>query len=243
MKDVYQSITDQIIQQLEQGVRPWLKPWSASHLEGRVALPLRHNGVAYRGINVISLWLMASLKGYRAARWMTFKQAIDLGGCVRKGEKGSLTVYADSIKRMEKDEVSGEENATEIHYLKGYTVFNVEQIEGLPETFYDKPVPRGEPLPRIAHADAFFAATGARIAHGGDRAYYAQGSDHIQMPPLETFKDAESYYATLAHARIGPCTPRASTAVSGAPGGAMKATPKKNSWPNSAAPSFAPTST
>ena len=198
-RDVYQNITDKIISQLEQGVRPWLQPWNASHMDGRVALPLRHNRVAYRGVNVIALWMQAMEKGYSAPIWMTFKQAIDLGGCVRKGEKGTLSVYADKITRSEIDAETGEESPFDIHYMKGYTVFNVEQIDGLPETYYCKPAPRSETLPRIEHAERFFAATGAQIRHGGDRAYYAIGTDHIQMPPFEAFRDAESYYATLAH--------------------------------------------
>lgn len=198
-RDAYQTITDQIVNQLEQGVRPWQRPWDASHMEGRVVLPRRHNGMAYRGVNVLSLWMQALDKGYSAPIWMTFKQAIDLGACVRKGEKGSLTVFADKITRSETDAKTGEESPFEIHYMKGYTVFNVEQIEGLPAHYYGKPEPRGDVLPRIAHAESFFAATGASIRHGGDRAYYASGSDHIQIPPFEAFRDAESYYAVLAH--------------------------------------------
>jgi antirestriction protein ArdC len=198
-RDVYQSITDQIVAELEKGVRPWHQPWSASHMDGRVALPLRHGGVPYRGVNIINLWMAALEKGYSAPVWMTFKQAIDLGACVRKGEKGTLTVYADKITRTAKDESTGAENPHEIPYMKGYTVFNVEQNDGLPAKYYGKPAPRFEPLPRIAHAEAFFAATRAAIRHGGNRAYFARGTDHIQMPPFEAFRDRESYYATLAH--------------------------------------------
>jgi antirestriction protein ArdC len=198
-RDIYQSITDQIVAELEKGVRPWQKPWSASHMDGRVVLPLRHNGVAYRGVNILTLWMAAMAKGYSAPIWMTFKQAIDLGGCVRRGEKGSLTIYADTITRTETDSASGEEADRDIHYMKGYTVFNVEQIDGLPERYHLKPAPRLEPLPRIAHADAFFTSTAADIRHGGNSAYYSAGSDHIQVPLFEAFRDAESYYATLAH--------------------------------------------
>ncbi|MGO3933082.1 ArdC family protein [Rhodopseudomonas pseudopalustris] len=198
-KDLYQSITDQIVEQLEQGVRPWLKPWSAAHLAGRVSLPLRYNGTPYRGVNIIALWMQGIAKGYSAPRWMTFKQALELGGCVRKGEKGSLTVYADTITRTETDAASGEETPTEIHFLKGYTVFNVEQIDGLPDQYYDRPALRLEPLPRIARADAFFAATRAEIVHGGSNACYIERHDHIHMPCIDAFESAESYYATLAH--------------------------------------------
>lgn len=198
-RDIYQEITDRIVADLEQGVRPWQRPWSASHMEGRVVLPLRHNGVAYRGVNILTLWLASMANGYRAPIWMTFKQAIDLGGGVCKGEKGSLTVYADTITRTETDAATGEESATDIHYMKGYTVFNVEQIDGLPARYYPTPEPVPEALPRIERAEAFFAAAGLRIRHGGYQAYYAIGDDRIQMPPFEAFRDRESYYATLAH--------------------------------------------
>jgi antirestriction protein ArdC len=197
--DIYQTVTDQIVVELENGVRPWQRPWNAGHMDGRVVLPLRHNGVAYRGVNILTLWMAALTKGYGAPVWMTFKQAIDLGGGVRKGEKGSLVVYADSITRTETDAATGEARESDIHFMKGYTVFNAEQIDGLPAHYYVKPEPLPETFPRIAHAEGFFAATGALIRQGGNQAYYAIRSDHVQMPPFETFRDPESYYATLAH--------------------------------------------
>lgn len=89
-RDVYQTITDQIIEELERGVRPWSKPWSADHMAGRVLLPLSHNGIPYRGVNVLALWMAALAKSYRSPIWMTFKQAIDLGGAVRKGDAPAL---------------------------------------------------------------------------------------------------------------------------------------------------------
>jgi antirestriction protein ArdC len=198
-RDVYQSITDQIIEELERGVRPWLKPWNAGHMAGRVLLPLRHNGVGYRGVNILSLWMAALAKGYRSPIWMTFKQALDLGGAVRKGEKGSLTVFANKLNRTEIDSDTGEEIDAAFHYLKGYTVFNTDQIDGLPAQYYPAPAPVLETMPRIAQAEAFFAALNADIRHGGPRAYYATRSDHVQMPPFESFRDPDSYYATLAH--------------------------------------------
>jgi antirestriction protein ArdC len=131
MRDIYQAITDQIVSALENGVRPWHQPWSATHMEGRVALPLRHNGVAYRGVNVLASWMQAMAKGCAAPIWMTFRQALALGANVRKGEKGSLVVYADKITRTETDSETNEESVCDIHYMKGYTVFNAEQINGL----------------------------------------------------------------------------------------------------------------
>ncbi len=118
---------------------------------------------------------------------------------MRKGEKGSLVVYAYNITRTETDEDTGEETERDIPFMKGYTVFNVEQIDGLPRHYYAMTEARLGPVARVAHADQFFADTGATIRHGGNRAYYAIGPDHVQMPPFETFRDAESYYATLAH--------------------------------------------
>jgi antirestriction protein ArdC len=200
--DVYQRITDQIVRELEKGVRPWMKPWNAEHAAGRITRPLRGNGVPYQGINVLMLWSAAMEKGYAAPIWMTFKQALDLKANVRKGEHGSLVVYADKIIRTEKDSETGEESDRAIPFLKAYTVFNVEQIDGLPEHYYGKPAPRTETVRRIAHAESFFAATGATVRHGGNRAFYSPTSDHVQMPPFEAFRDAEAYYATLAHETV-----------------------------------------
>jgi antirestriction protein ArdC len=201
-KDVYTRITNTILAQLEQGVRPWLKPWHAEHAAGRIARPLRANGVPYRGINVLMLWAEAEAKGYTAPIWITYKQAAELGAQVRKGEHGSLVVYASKTTRTETDTATGNETERNIPFLKGYTVFNVEQVEGLPAQYYAS-VPRTlDPVRRIACADAFFAATRATINHGGNRAYYNVSQDFIQMPPFETFRDAESYYATRAHETV-----------------------------------------
>ena len=196
--DVYQKITDQIVAALEAGVRPWHQPWNAEHSAGRITRPLRGNGIPYQGINVLMLWSAATLKGYAAPIWMTFKQAIELKGCVRKGEHGSLVVYADKIIRTETTD-SGEEAERAIPFMKGYTVFNVEQIDGLPEHYYGKPEAGTDSVQRIAHAESFFAATGANIVHGGSRACYVPSTDNIHMPCIDFFRDAESYYATRAH--------------------------------------------
>ncbi len=197
--DVYTRITDKIVSDLEQGVRTWLKPWNAEHAAGRITRPLRHNGQPYNGINILMLWATAVERGFAAPIWMTFKQAKELGAHVRKGEKGSLVVYANTITRTELDVDTGKEEERDIPFMKGYSVFNVEQVEGLPAHFYAVAEPQLDPVERIDHAEAFFAATSADIRHGGNQAYYAVGSDHVQMPPFEAFRDAESYYATLAH--------------------------------------------
>lgn len=156
-QDVYTRVTDRIVADLEQGVRTWVKPWSAEHAAGKITRPLRHNGTPYSGINILMLWSAALAGGFAAPIWMTFKQALELKAHVRKGEKGSLVVYANSITRKETDDVSGDETEREIHFMKGYTVFNVEQIEGLPAHYYAKPEPRFSPVQRIEHAESFFA--------------------------------------------------------------------------------------
>jgi antirestriction protein ArdC len=198
-QDIYTRITNEIVSHLERGVRPWVKPWNAEHAAGRITRPLRHNGMPYSGINVLSLWASAMAQNFAAPIWMTFKQAIELDGHIRKGEKGSLVVYADSITRKETDDKTGDETEREIPFLKGYTVFNVEQIDGLPAVYYAKAAPQLDPVARIERAERFFAALGAVIGQGGNRAFYSVTSDTIQMPPFVSFLDADSYYATLAH--------------------------------------------
>lgn len=195
--DLYARVTQSIIADLEQGVRTWTKPWSIDHLAGRITRPLRYNGEPYSGINVVLLWSEAVAKGYSQPTWMTFRQALALGGNVRKGERGSTIVYANTVHRTEVDG-AGQEVERDIPFLKAYTVFNLDQIEGLPSPV--KPVLEPlSPIQRIDHAEAFFTATGADIRHGGDSAYYAVGPDYVQTPPFEWFRDPEAYYATLAH--------------------------------------------
>lgn len=196
--DIYTRVTARIVGELEKGVRPWMKPWNAEHAAGRINRPLRCNGQPYRGINVLVLWLEAEAKNFSAPIWLTFKQAKELGGFVRKGEHGSPVVYASSFKKKEEDD-SGAETEQEIHFLKGYTVFNVEQVEGLPAHFYAKAEPPKNEMQRIAQAESFIANTQADVRHGGSRAYYAEGKDYIQIPPFETFRDAESHAATMLH--------------------------------------------
>jgi len=197
-QDIYKQVTDKIIADLEQGELTWFKPWSAGNTDGRITKPLRHNGVAYSGINVLMLWGAALEAGFCSPYWMTFKQAKELGAFVRKGERGNLVVYANTITRTE-EQIDGTEEERSIPFMKGYTVFNVEQIDGLSKHYYSKPEPVIDPAQRIEHAESFFAATGADIRHGGNRAFYSGGSDHVQMPVFESFRSPESYYATLAH--------------------------------------------
>lgn len=196
--DLYSRVTSAIIAELESGVRPWTKPWSAEYLAGRITRPLRSTGEPYSGINVVLLWAEAVARGYTAPIWITFRQALALGGHVRKGEHGSTVVYANRITRTESGD-DGQDVERQIPFLKAYTVFNVDQVEGLPAQFYAVAEPRLDAAQRIDHADAFFAATGADIRHGGDQAYYAPQPDYVRMPPFDCFENPEAYYATLAH--------------------------------------------
>jgi antirestriction protein ArdC len=196
--DAYTRITNRIITDLEQGVRPWLKPWNVSHTSGRIMRPLRGNGIPYQGINILLLWSEAQARGYTSCTWLTYRQAQELGGQVRRGETGGLVVYADRITRKDQDD-AGQENETVIPFMKAYTVFNTEQIDGLPTHFYAQPVAVLDPTQRIGHAEHFVAATGAKIHHTGTIAGYVPAEDRVLMPPFELFRDPESYYATLAH--------------------------------------------
>lgn len=129
---------------------------------------------------------------------LTFKQAIELGAAVRKGETGSTVVFASRFTKSEADGKGGEIDR-EIPFLKAYSVFNVEQIDGLPDHHYHRPVTAHDPVARIDLADRFFRNTGAVIRHGGNQAYYSPVMDYIQMPPFESFRDAAGYVATLSH--------------------------------------------
>lgn len=197
-RDIYQAITDKVIADLERGVRPWHRPWTGEKVAN--SRPLRSNGVPYQGINVVLLWIEASLKGYASPVWMTFKQAQAAGASVRKGEKGSMVVYANAITKTETDDKTGEDTERRIPFLKAYTVFNLAQIDGLPTApVVTEPADRLTDADRIEAAETFFKGVGPELRHGGTRAFYAPGQDAITMPPFAAFESAESYYATLGH--------------------------------------------
>ncbi|MFK0278437.1 ArdC family protein [Ensifer sp. NPDC090286] len=197
VSDIYERITARIVEQLEAGTRPWMQPWGAG---GTPVRPLRHNGVAYRGINTVLLWMTAAERGYSSSFWMTFRQAQELGGSVRKGEKSTLVVYANAIERKETDE-EGAEIERRIPFMRGYNVFNADQIDGLPPhyTAPDVQPSDAENKQRIEAADRFFANLSADIRHGGNRAFYHPVGDFIQVPVFEAFVSAEAHAATLGH--------------------------------------------
>lgn len=201
--DIHQHVTDTIIAQIEAGTPPWRKPWTGG--AGGASLPVRHNGDAYRGINVLMLWAAAHQRGYHSAHWMTFKQAVELGGMVKKGEKCARSVFYGTFERdaepSESQKTGEGDGKTRIPYAKCNNVFNADQIEGLPAEYYITPEPARD-LGTEADADleAFFASTGADIISSDDaRAYYRPATDQIHMPAIGTFHEATGYYGTLAH--------------------------------------------
>lgn len=199
-RDLYVEVTQRIVAALEQGVRPWSCPWQQN--QGRQAgRPTRHNGEAYRGVNVLLLWATAQERGFQANTWLTYKQAEALGAQVRRGERGTMVVYAGKQMPAARDEDAdgqAREQGKAFSFLRSYTVFNVEQVDGLPVV----EVPPGPVQPLVTpdqKTEAFFSATGARFVHGGGRAFYSPSTDHIQLPEPSAFKDAAAYTATKAH--------------------------------------------
>ena len=197
--DLYQEITDQMIAMIEAGTRPWSKSWNGA---ASPTLPLRSTGVPYRGINVLTLWATAMTRGYAAPHWLTFKQALALGGAVRKGERGSTVVYANTIE-VDGDNggKSSADDKRHMAFLKRYTVFNAEQIDGI-EASYPTPAPiitATNPDRRDAELDALFARVPVALKHAGSQPYYQPSSDQIVMPDFADFHTSDDYYSTLAH--------------------------------------------
>lgn len=193
--DIYQQVTNQIIADLEKGQLTWRKPWSGDNFAIR---PLRSNDVPYTGINTILLWATAAHRGYQTPHWMTFKQALTMKACVRKGEKSTQVIYADKTFKDDIDE-NGQAVKKEVPFVKVYSVFNASQIEGLPEAYYktpEKPEPNADS--RIEELERFFRETKADIITGTEAAY-SISTDKVMMPPFESFESAPDYYAVLAH--------------------------------------------
>ena len=193
-RDCYTEITNAIVSDLEKGIRPWVQPWRAG--AGTPCRPLRNNGEPYRGINVLWLWRAAELAGYESPFWFTYQQARQLGAQVRKGEKGSLVVYANLYTKTEEDD-DREPEEKRIPFLKAYSVFNAGQIENLPAHFGPQEM-SFEHCPN-AEADTFFRNTGATLKEDPARAFYRHNEDAVYMPPLSRFEEAERYYSVLAH--------------------------------------------
>ncbi|TJV87715.1 MAG: DUF1738 domain-containing protein [Mesorhizobium sp.] len=194
IKDTYQRITDTIVEQLEAGTKPWIRPWRGSVRHSRI--PRRATGEAYRGINVLMLWVSGQMFGYEENTWMTYRQAQDLGGQVRKGEKGTLVVKYGTFTPKERED----DEDRLIPYLKGYTVFNVEQIENLPDRFASPAEElTGNPVPHIETVELFVRNTNAKVSYSGTKACYRPTSDDILMPDRDRFESEVHVYSTLLH--------------------------------------------
>jgi antirestriction protein ArdC len=191
--DIYQEVTDSVIALLEKGAGKVSMLWK--NVNQANTLPIRSNGEAYQGVNVLLLWAAQQEREYSSNQWFTFKQAQALGGQVRKGETASRVVYADAIHTTQQDKTTGNDKDVSIPFLKRYFVFNANQIDGLPVT----ETPTVNPPQRIEALDAFFSSTGALVREGGNRAFYAPSSDYIAMPTLAQFPIVEHFYAVLAH--------------------------------------------
>ena len=203
MNDIYTEVTNRIITSLEADTPPWVCPWRDG-----TALPSNlATGKPYRGINVLMLYIEEQLRGYPDSRWLTFKQANELGTRIRKGEHGTQIVF---FKFKEIREDGGEDRQSfemeeredprrVVPLLRTYTVFNASQLESIPERFQLRPSPAWQP---IGEAEQLLYETGATIRHGGNKAFYSPSEDIIQLPPPAWFSEPDDYYAVALHETV-----------------------------------------
>ncbi len=207
--NLYDEVTSRIVSELEAGRIPWVQPWASTGGATPLGLPVNAaTGRTYSGVNILLLWDAACRQCRSSQRWLTFKQALGLGGAVRKGEKGTMVVFADAFTpkaERERADTDGDD-ARQVRFLKRWTVFHAEQCEGLP------PV-EAQPLPGrvklLEHVEEVILATGAEIRIGGDMAFYAPGPDFIQVPPQEAYYQPVDWYRTKLH-ELGHWTGHAS---------------------------------
>jgi len=190
----YQETANRIADLMESGTAPWVKGWN--DLGRDRGMPYNAaSGRGYRGGNVLTLWVAAQAAGYPTNAWVTFKQATELGGNVRKGEKATKVFYTSRIVKAEENS-DGEATIKTIPFLKTFSVFNVAQCDGL-QIAESSPIETE--AERIARADAYVQAIGADIRHGGDRAFFSPSADYIQLPEFAQFRSPELYYAVAFH--------------------------------------------
>jgi antirestriction protein ArdC len=198
---LYQEITDKIIAELEAGRAPWVQPWGMAAVKAPLAMPRNASTHRrYSGINVLILWGAVIERGFSSQSWLTFRQALGLGGNVRKGERGTTVVYADRFTpedERRRAEQTGEEPGA-IPFLKRFTVFNTDQCEGLPEEIA-KVAPPPPPGLIEPQAEALIAATGADFRIGGARAFYSPTHDFIQVPPPQAYFEPINWHRTACH--------------------------------------------
>jgi antirestriction protein ArdC len=193
MATVYEIITERITGMLEAGTVPWRKPWS-----GEASAPASlASGKKYRGVNAFMLAVTGMFKGYGAPYWVTYKQATERGGNVRKGEKGTPVVF---WTRWTPKDATPDENGVvrPIPLIRYYTVFNVAQCDGVE---FPAPATPVNAFAKIEAAQAVIDAMPMRpeIVQGGHRACYAPALDTVYLPSPEAFEKSEAYYATAFH--------------------------------------------
>lgn len=208
--NLYQQITDQIITQLEEGRVPWVQPWTVA----RAGLGMPHNaatGRAYSGINILTLWNAVIARGFASHAFLTFRQALTLGGNVRRGEHGTQVVYAHrfvpSAERL-RAAAENREAKGSVPFLKQFTVFSVDQCDGLPDHMTEPPppVPVGLILPR---ANTLIEATRADFRIGGAHAFYSPTYDFVQVPRPDDYPEPINWHRTAFH-ELGHWTGHAS---------------------------------
>jgi antirestriction protein ArdC len=198
-RDIHAEITQQLITAIEANPGKPVMPWRRSGQP--LFMPTNAlTGNAYNGINIVSLWVSAETRGYGAPVWATYKQWSELNVQVRKGEKSSLVVFYKEFETDPDPENTADDGKRRV--ARASSVFNVAQVDGY--ALPDAPEPLA-PIKRLDAADRFIAATGAKIEHGGERAFYRPSTDHIQMPNealfcgTGTMTRTEGYYAVVAH--------------------------------------------
>jgi antirestriction protein ArdC len=195
-RDLYADVSARIVAELESGAAPWIKPWSAT--PGANTPCNAATNRPYSGCNVVLLW-MAQASGYRTPRFLTFKQALELGGIVRKGERGTKVYF---VKQLQvRDESADNNGATRIvPMMREYTVFNVAQCENLPERVFARgTIKLRNPEQRDNTIDGFLATSGATIREGFGEAYYRPSDDSIGLPGFGDFRNAAHFYSTAFH--------------------------------------------
>lgn len=187
--DCYQDVTNRIIEELEKGAAPWVKPWRAdSSADANLV-----SGKPYRGINRLLLGMSSMAQGFNSPVWASYKQWQESGHQVTKGSRGTHIVFFKPIAGK-KDAETGEQESSYC-VIRGYTVFNATQTNFV-DTSTPAPQPDFNPIPAC---EQYILKTGARITHGGDAAFYMPSQDRIQLPNKTAFDCEASYYATALH--------------------------------------------
>lgn len=191
MASTYETVTARIVEELEKGAAPWIKPWRTDMTADRNVVSKK----AYRGINRLLLGMSSMAQGYDSPEWATFQQWKEKGGSVRKGEKATHIVFFKPMKGTKENE-EGELEESSYCVIRGYCVFNACQVDGVEIA---RPVVTASEFERHERAENTLVNSGAVIRHGGDAAFYAPGRDMIQLPHKATFHGPENYYATALH--------------------------------------------